>query len=267
MSHSLRRGYVDGPYGQLHYADQGTGRVVILIHMSGFDHTQFTKAIPILADAGFRAIAIDLPGFGMSDPSPSAPMVSDYALAVSSLVDALDVDSAVMVGSHLGALIASEVAVKYPALVERLVLAGPMPTTLEERTSHGSLIEAEKNAMISTDGSHLMEMWNLVLHYFQGWTDIEAVQRLVISQFSAGSRNWYGHNAVFSYDHASTLAIHKQPCLILNNTGDINHIFSLRTRDKFPEFKYQELKGGTALIVDEQPAEWTNAVIKFARNS
>ena len=76
---------------------------------------------------------------------------------------------------------------------------------------------------------------------------------------------WYGHNAVFSYDHAATLARHRQPCLVLTNTGDIAHPFSQRTHQLFPQFAYQELEGGTGMIVDEQPRAWTDAVIAFAR--
>jgi pimeloyl-ACP methyl ester carboxylesterase len=261
----LRRGYVDGPFGQLHYAEQGAGRAIVLVHMSGFNHVQFAKAMPLLADAGFRAVAIDLPGYGMSDPPPGPPAVSDYAAAVLALVEALAIEPVVMVGSHLGAQVASEAAITRPKAVERLVLVGPMPTTREERAAHQALIEAEKNATVEADGRHLSQMWKLVLEYFQGWTDIDAVQRLVVSQLSAGARNWYGHNAVFTYDHAAALARQRQPCLILSNTGDIAHAFSLRTREQFPGFAYQELDGGTALIVDEQPRAWTDAVIEFAR--
>lgn len=267
MSLPPRRGYVDGPFGQLHYAEQGAGPAIVLVHMAGFNHVQFAKAMPLLADAGRRAVAIDLPGFGMSDPPPAPPSVADYAAAVLAVVDALGLESVVMVGSHLGAQVASEVAVTRPEAVEKLVLVGPLPTTPEERAANQAQVEAEKNATIDADGRHLVEMWRFVLEFFQGWTDVEAVQRLVVSQLSAGARNWYGHNAVFAYDHAATLARQGQPCLVLSNTGDIAHVFALRAREQFPRFAYRELEGGTALIVDEQPRAWTDAVIAFARGS
>lgn len=265
MSITLRRGYVDGPFGQLHYAAQGIGPAIVLVHMAGFNHLQYAKAMPLLADAGFRAVAIDLPGFGMSDPPPAPPSAPDYAAAVLALVDALDIGPVILVGSHLGAAVASEAAVTRPKAIEKLVLVGPMPTPPEERTAKPTLIEAEKNATIESDGSHLLEMWQLVLPYFKGWTEIDAIQRLVVSQLSAGSRNWYGHNAVFSYDHKASLVRQHQPCLVLTNTGDISHVSSLRTHELFPEFAYRELEGGTALIVDEQPQAWTDAVVAFAR--
>ena len=264
LSSPLRRSYLDGPFGQLHYAEQGTGRPIVLLHMSGFNHVQFAKAMPLLTDAGMHAIAIDLPGFGMSDPPSAAPTVPDYASAVLALIDELGLGPAVLVGSHLGAQIATEVAVTRPDAIDRLVLVGPMPTTPEDRAASQELIEAEKLAKIDPDGRHLTEMWQLVLQYFQGWTEIEAIQRLVVSQLHAAERNWFGHNAVFTYDHAAALERQRQPCLVLSNTGDIAHPFSVRTHQLFPQFAYQELEGGTALVVDEQPEAWTDAVITFA---
>ncbi|HWI71922.1 MAG TPA: alpha/beta hydrolase [Baekduia sp.] len=263
----LHRGYVDGPFGQVHYAEQGDGPAIVLVHMSGFSHVQYAKAMPLLADEGFRAVAIDLPGFGMSAPTESAASVPEYAAAMLAVVEALALEPATIVGSHLGAQVATEAAVARPDAVGKLVLIGPMPTLPEERESHQALIEAEKHATIEPDGSHLTEMWGLVLQYFKGWSEIDAIQRLVVSQLWAGDRNWYGHNAVFTYDHAATLARQSQPCLVLSNTGDVAHSFSLRTRDQFPQFAYRELEGGTALIVDEQPRAWTDAVVKFARDA
>lgn len=263
----LRRGYVEGPFGQLHYAEQGSGRPVVLVHMSGFNHVQFVKAMPLLADAGLRAIAIDLPGFGMSAPPPEAPSVADYAAAVLALIDALAIAPVVLVGSHLGAQVVTEVAVVRPEAAERVVLVGPLPTTPDERSAQQEFIDLERRATIAADGRHLMEMWRLILDHFPGWTDVAAIQRLIISQLAAGARNWYGHNAVFRYDHAATLAHLRQPCLVLSNTGDIAHPLSVRTRDLFPHFAYRELEGGTALIVDEQTQAWADPLIAFVRRS
>ena len=103
----------------------------------------------------------------------------------------------------------------------------------------------------------------MTLDFFAGWSDIEAVQRLITSQLAAGGHNWFGHNAVFTYDHSASLALVNQHTLVLTNTGDIAHHFSVRTRESFPEFAYRELEGGTALIVDEQPEAWTRTVVTF----
>jgi pimeloyl-ACP methyl ester carboxylesterase len=263
MSSSLRRAYVDGRFGQLHYAEQGDGPTVVLVHMAGFNHLQFIKAMPLLAERGYRAIAIDLPGFGASDTPSSPPSVRDYAGAVLDLLDALGVESAAVVGSHLGAQVATEVAVTKHGSVDRVVLVGPLPTNAEERAGGQAQVEAERSARTEPDGRHLTTMWDFTLEFFAGWTDIEAVQRLVTSQLAAGDHNWFGHNAVFSYDHASSLGRLQQPTLILTNTGDVAHMLSARAHQDFPAFGYHELDGGTALIVDEQPEEWTKALAAF----
>lgn len=265
MIAGMRRGYVDGPFGQIHYVEQGEGPAVLLLHMSGFNATQFRKALPLLADAGFRAIAIDFPGFGTSAVPPEPPSVADYARAVVALADGLGLPTVHLVGSHLGAQVATEVAVQDAARVGRVVLVGPLPTTAEEREENQAFIAIERNATVHADGGHLQNMWDLVLAAFAGWSDLESVQRLVTSQLDAAEHNWFGHNAVFSYDHAARLEQQTQPTLILTNTGDIAHGFSLRAHAAHPEFAYRELEGGTALIVDEQPEAWSAAVAEFLR--
>jgi len=32
--HQMKRGYADGPYGQIHYHDSGSGRPLVLIHQA-----------------------------------------------------------------------------------------------------------------------------------------------------------------------------------------------------------------------------------------
>jgi haloalkane dehalogenase len=59
----------DGEEGslRLHYVDEGAGEPVLLLHGEPSWSFLYCKMIPIIAAAGFRAIAPDLPGFGRSD--------------------------------------------------------------------------------------------------------------------------------------------------------------------------------------------------------
>ena len=63
---TLRRAYVDGPYGQLHLRIAGHGTPLILLHQSPLSGDQFSAVLPLLAEAGFCAVAMDTPGFGDS---------------------------------------------------------------------------------------------------------------------------------------------------------------------------------------------------------
>ena len=62
-----RRGYVDGPDGQIHYRSHGEGPPLLLVHQAPWASIQYRHALPRIAAAGFRAIAYDRRGFGRSD--------------------------------------------------------------------------------------------------------------------------------------------------------------------------------------------------------
>ena len=101
--------------------DIGDGPAVVFLHGLSGCWQNWLESIPPLA-ADHRVIAIDLPGFGES-PMPADPIsVSGYARIVAELLDALSVDRATIVGNSMGGFIGCEMAIRFPALVERLVL-------------------------------------------------------------------------------------------------------------------------------------------------
>ena len=103
--------------------EQGDGPAVILLH--GFPELAFSwrHQLPALAAAGFRAVAPDLRGYGLSDVPPN---ISDYHADVllgdiTGLLDALGLDTATIIGHDWGALLAWRMAQRHPARVGRLI--------------------------------------------------------------------------------------------------------------------------------------------------
>jgi pimeloyl-ACP methyl ester carboxylesterase len=104
--------------------EQGDGPAVILLH--GFPELAFSwrHQLPALADAGFRAIAVDQRGYGNTDAPPN---VEDYCADeliadVHGLLDALDLESAIFVGHDWGALVLWYMAMLAPERIERLII-------------------------------------------------------------------------------------------------------------------------------------------------
>jgi len=69
----------------------------------------YDSFLRFLADAGYRVLAPDLPGFGRSDTQPEATM-ADYAIALEHLIRDQDLDRPVLIGHSMGGYAALEVA-------------------------------------------------------------------------------------------------------------------------------------------------------------
>lgn len=262
------RGYAKGPYGLVHYHDTQTGAGVpmVLLHQAPMSHRQFNAVYALLSARGVRAIGIDTPGFGMSDPTPFVPQVSDWASSVVAVLDHLKIPRADMVGHHTGSLIATEVALQFPKRVHKVVLNGPFPITESERKLFlDDLQKSEVDFEYRTDGSHLAESFVKRSKFFGPDADPRHITRMQVEKFQGFGPFWYGHNAAYRYDHASTLPRITHPTLILTNTGDMAYPMAQRARQLRPDMAYVELSGGNVDIVDQAPEAWVEAVVTFTR--
>jgi pimeloyl-ACP methyl ester carboxylesterase len=112
--------------GRISIMEAGEGEPVVMIHGLGASKTEFLPTIAALAPEGYRAIALDLPGFGDSDkPFPAAYDARFFARWVESLIDALDLESAHVIGHSMGGRVAIEVGIRRPDRTEGLVLMTP----------------------------------------------------------------------------------------------------------------------------------------------
>jgi 2-hydroxymuconate-semialdehyde hydrolase len=107
--------------------DRGSGRPVVLIHGSGPGVSAWANwrlVIPGLAKQ-FRVIAPDMAGFGYTDrPAGFAYNKAAWVAQVISMLDALGLEKADLVGNSFGGAIALATAIQHPARVGRLVLMG-----------------------------------------------------------------------------------------------------------------------------------------------
>lgn len=262
------RGYADGPFGLVHYQDTGgSGTPLILCHQSPQSLRQFDNVVPELERRGIRAIAIDTPGFGVSDPPDFVPGIEDYARAIPSVLDHLNISKANFLGHHTGAQIVTEVALQFPDRVLNLILNGPNPMTVSERREALALVDAnETHFAYEADGSHLMRNFALRWRLYGQSGDPKLTTRVIAEKFIGYGPFWYGHHAAFSYDHAASLMKLAHRTMIMTNTGDMIYRAAQAARKMRPDFIYAELDGGTIDIVDQQPSLWAKTVAQFVTN-
>jgi len=257
----VRRAYLDGRYGQVHYRECGDGVPLVLLHQSPLSGAMFDPALTRLAAAGLRAVAVDTPGFGLSDAPPEPVGIADYADALGSVLDAFGWESVRLLGHHTGASIAASFAARHPARVDRLVLNG-VPLLTPEQLEHfrgfkfGPLLP-------QPDGGHLLAAWNQRLAATPGWTDLDAMHKHVVEMLAKNRTYWWGFKAALAYDIEPDLATIRCPTLIFTNSGEDLYDSSKRAHALRTDFGFAELEGGTHDIVDEQPDAWARVVAGF----
>jgi pimeloyl-ACP methyl ester carboxylesterase len=117
----VRAAAAEGIFQGLFYETRGRGETVVLIHGGQLDRRMWDLQWNDLGDE-WRLIRYDIRGFGKSE-APTQPY-SDRA-DLESLLKHIGCNKATLVGLSLGAAIAVDFALEYPAMVDRLVLVCP----------------------------------------------------------------------------------------------------------------------------------------------
>jgi 4,5:9,10-diseco-3-hydroxy-5,9,17-trioxoandrosta-1(10),2-diene-4-oate hydrolase len=110
----------------------GTGRSdadsVVLLHGGGpgaSSWSNFGRNMPVIAKR-FRAVMMDLPGYGLSAARPvTGHFFTVAADALAGLLDELGIGKVHLIGNSLGGGTALRFALRYPDRAARLVLMGP----------------------------------------------------------------------------------------------------------------------------------------------
>lgn len=134
------------------FDDYGVGRdTLLLVHGHPFNRSMWSPQLDAAANAGWRAIAPDLRGYGQSTVVPGITRLETFAADCAALLDTLGVAQAVIAGLSMGGQIAMEFARQYPHRVRGLLIAAtfPQPETIDGK--------AQRNAMadrLLVEGMH-----------------------------------------------------------------------------------------------------------------
>lgn len=99
--------------------------VVILVHGLVVSSRYMVPTLSLLAPC-YRVYAPDLPGFGRSEKPSRALDIPGLARALDGWMEAMGLESAVLVGNSMGCQVIAELAVCRPDRMERAVLQGPV---------------------------------------------------------------------------------------------------------------------------------------------
>lgn len=113
---------VDASGTELHYLRAGEGEPLLLIQ--GMSATHLTWGRPFLdqLERSFDCIAFDNRGMGLSGRAELPFTIADLAADTAALLDALELETAHVVGISMGGMIAQELALAHPERIRTLTI-------------------------------------------------------------------------------------------------------------------------------------------------
>lgn len=252
-----------GLWGQVHVREWGEGQPLVLLHQTPWNSFQFHKLAPILAAAGWRVIAPDTPGYGLSDPAPSAPTIEDYAANLEAVLDAMQVETAIIAGHHTGALIALALTALAPARVRALVLDNPPLYSAAERQQRQQM--PHRNFAPTEGGHHFADRWAFMRDFADPNLSVDSLHLANVAYYLNDISADHGHAAAYRFDLAALLPLISRTALLLSSRLDPVGNHAERFQSVHPHWHVVHLEGGSANIL-EQPQTWSKVCLSYLRN-
>jgi len=259
----FRRQFLDSRYGQVHMlmsrpAGEDASRTPMVCLAPNPMAGRYFRLFMAELGRDRVMIAPDYPGVGDSDPPSAPPDLAGYAGAMADVLDALgfggdDRRKVDVCGYHTGAMVAIELAIARPDLINKLVLAGvPFYTGADRQREYDTTVVAEP---LTEDFDGLRKWWEFTVTDRQPGVTLERGYDNFVDVLKPKYRHHWPYHAVFSYPAERRAPLVEQPVLILNTHGGLEE----QTRDfavllpdatllEIPELHHGVFDVGAALL-------------------
>ena len=131
---------------QLRYIEEGSGPSVLFLHGAslGSSADVFLRNLGPLAKAGFRAVAFDLPGFGLSDV-PAKQSTAQQRNAIPKFIDAAGLGKTALIAHSRSGGFAVQLALEDPSRYSHVIILGTgslLPPQTQEQVGKYEAVQA-----------------------------------------------------------------------------------------------------------------------------
>ena len=250
--------FVQGPAGKLFVDDGGKGGIpLLLVHGLGGDHTVWDAQLEFFRK-GRRVVAMDLRGYGQSDPDSNGDYtIEAFAADVAAAAKQLGIPRYILVGHSMGGPVVVACAAAHRDSVAGVVFDDPagdltqIPPKKTEEWLEGYAPESYEKFREEWFGSMLKmarpEVREKVL------ATVRKAPREVVAASA---------KSLFSYDPKPALKAFTGPMLSIN-TPENNEPYSLHKLQ--PSMKVVVIGGTSHWVMMDKPAEFNAALAEFLK--
>jgi 3-oxoadipate enol-lactonase len=252
------------------FTRRGTGSTaVVLVHGIGGGRSIWSNSssatLRALTDAGYLAVAIDLPGYGDSE-ALGLPTLDRMVQAVQDLIQHVGAGRTVLLGHSMGGMVAQELVARAPQQVKGLVLACTSASFGKAEGAWQAKFLADRLAPLDQGEGMWRMAQRLVPAMVAPGTHL-AAQQLAVDVMSRVPEATYraALTAIASFDRREALAAIRVPTLLLaaehDRTAPPDVMQRMASRIAGAEFVCLPQAGHIANV--ESPAAFNEAVVGF----
>lgn len=260
----LRKGYSDGPQGQVHWRQAGNIGTpdrsdLYCFSPAPFGSIAYSNLLPHLANAR-GVVAPDYPGQGGSDGDDVTPSIESYAASmVATIHDVSKTAPISVMGFHSGCLVAVEVALTLPDQVEQVVLVDVPAFDPETRAKYLPMVGAPFEP--STDLQSVAKSWDMAVAKRQATQPLDQCLALFADTVGNGPRINATFHAAFTYDVESRFAALSHKTSILATQSSLLEP-SRRAAALISGAQLVELADVQGSVLDENSAVTSAAILQ-----
>jgi pimeloyl-ACP methyl ester carboxylesterase len=259
----IRRGFVDAPWGQIHYREAGPpgAQALVFLHQTALSGKSWEPVIPAFA-SDFHVLAPDTPGYGDSTRPETRPGLDWYVGALVAFLDAKGIGRAAFVGHHTGASLAAALATRHPERVSHVVLSMPPLFTDGESARYAQLGPEEE---LAAEG-HVIRSWQARVASLPQRVDFE----LTYWDYVEGLRAWphgpWAIQALAEADLGADLRGVRCPLLVLHNPTDALVRHRERIMEVIPNARFELVETTTVDVFIERAGVVAPMIRDFVRS-
>ena len=268
----FRSRWFDSSVGRVHYVDEGEGRPLLLLHGNPTWSFLYRHIIARLRD-GYRCIAVDYPGFGLSvRPEGYGYTPAEHARVVGELVDHLGLDDLLLMAQDWGGPIGMAVALGRPDRISGLVFGNTwfwppdrvsmvlFSRALSSPPARWAILQRNLFVELGLPLGTARTLSTQEMNTYRG-AQPAPWARLGVAEFArqiTASSGWLHELAV-----SAPRVLGSKPVLLVWGMQDLvfrPSVFLPRWRQSFPDHVLVELPSARHFIQEDAPAEIADAI-------